>query len=161
MIRGKRNFITPSKLELGMTIMFMLNEESIANHIGERRPRLALEEMENPAQDQTEEDMEIMDDDETSELSRTNSVATTVNEEYSVIQIGENKELMEQRRQQQFKKKQQQKEQQKAKADKKAGKGKPKHQEEEPEEKGPQKGKDKQVRGKKNKLQKIKEKYGD
>jgi len=40
MIRGKRNFLTPNKLELGFTMMFALSEESIANHIGERRPRL-------------------------------------------------------------------------------------------------------------------------
>lgn len=39
-IRGKRNSITPSKLELGFTIMFSLNEESVANHMGERKPRL-------------------------------------------------------------------------------------------------------------------------
>lgn len=45
MIRGKRNFITPSKLELGYTLMFCLNEESIANHIGERKPRLAKEDL--------------------------------------------------------------------------------------------------------------------
>ena len=38
-IRGKRNFITPSKLELGFTLMFSLSPESIGNHIGERRPR--------------------------------------------------------------------------------------------------------------------------
>jgi hypothetical protein len=47
MIRGKRNFITPSKLELGFTLMFCLNEESIANHMGERKPRIALEELES------------------------------------------------------------------------------------------------------------------
>lgn len=40
-IRGKRNFLTPNKLELGFTMMFSLNDESIANHIGERKPRLA------------------------------------------------------------------------------------------------------------------------
>lgn len=38
-IRGKRNFITPPKLELGFTLMFSLNPESVANHIGERKPR--------------------------------------------------------------------------------------------------------------------------
>jgi hypothetical protein len=38
-IRGKRNFITPNKLELGFTLMFSLSPESIANHIGERKPR--------------------------------------------------------------------------------------------------------------------------
>lgn len=52
-----------------------------------------------------------MDDGDASELSRANSVATAANEEYQVVQVGENKELMEQKRQQQFKKKQQQKEQ--------------------------------------------------
>lgn len=45
MIRGKRNFITPNKLELGFTLMFSLNEESIPNHIGERKPRLNKEEL--------------------------------------------------------------------------------------------------------------------
>ena len=44
-IRGKRNFITPNKMELGFTLMFALNEESIGNHIGERKPRLAQDEM--------------------------------------------------------------------------------------------------------------------
>ena len=44
-IRGKRNFITPNKLELGMTLMFILNEESLAHHIGERKPRLHREDM--------------------------------------------------------------------------------------------------------------------
>jgi hypothetical protein len=38
-IRGKRNFINPPKLELGFTLMFCLSEESLANHIGERRLR--------------------------------------------------------------------------------------------------------------------------
>ena len=38
-IRGKRNFIQPQKLELGFTLMFCLSEESLANHIGERHLR--------------------------------------------------------------------------------------------------------------------------
>ncbi len=38
-IRGKRNFITPQRLELGFTVMFCLGEESLAGHIGERKPR--------------------------------------------------------------------------------------------------------------------------
>jgi predicted ribosome quality control (RQC) complex YloA/Tae2 family protein len=42
-IRGKRNFITPNKLELGFTLMFILSEESLANHMGERKSRLQLE----------------------------------------------------------------------------------------------------------------------
>jgi len=38
-IRGKRNFLQPQKLELGFTLMFCISEESLANHIGERNPR--------------------------------------------------------------------------------------------------------------------------
>lgn len=38
-IRGKRNFITPMRLELGFTVMFCLGEESLADHLGERKPR--------------------------------------------------------------------------------------------------------------------------
>jgi hypothetical protein len=43
-IRGKRNFITPQRLELGFTVMFCLHEESLAGHLGERKPR-GLEEI--------------------------------------------------------------------------------------------------------------------
>lgn len=39
-IRGKRNFVQPRALTLGLTVMFALNEESLANHIGERKIRL-------------------------------------------------------------------------------------------------------------------------
>ena len=38
-IRGKRNFLQPQKLELGFTLMFCISEESLANHIGERHLR--------------------------------------------------------------------------------------------------------------------------
>ena len=38
-IRGKRNFLQPQKLELGFTVMFCISEESLANHIGERHLR--------------------------------------------------------------------------------------------------------------------------
>jgi hypothetical protein len=31
-IRGKRNFISPPRLELGFTLMFCLSEESLLNH---------------------------------------------------------------------------------------------------------------------------------
>lgn len=39
-IRGKRNFIQPRALQLGLTLMFALSEDSLANHIGERKSRL-------------------------------------------------------------------------------------------------------------------------
>lgn len=44
-IRGKRNFITPQKLELGFTVMFCLGEESLAEHLGERKPREDIDEL--------------------------------------------------------------------------------------------------------------------
>lgn len=108
-----------------------------------------------------EEDLDFIDGDgEVSELSRSSSMA--VPEEFQVVQVGENKELMEQKRQMQWKLKQRQKDAKKLKEDKKAGKAPPKKVEvPEPE---PEKGKslkDKQVRGKKQKLQKIKDKYAD
>ena len=45
-IRGKRNFITPQRLELGFTVMFCLGEESLADHLGERKPREDLDALE-------------------------------------------------------------------------------------------------------------------
>jgi hypothetical protein len=45
MVRGKRNFITPNKLELGFSLMWCLHEESLANHIGERKPRQLQEDL--------------------------------------------------------------------------------------------------------------------
>jgi len=45
-IRGKRNFIQPQRIELGFTLMFCLGEESLANHVGERKPRESIEELE-------------------------------------------------------------------------------------------------------------------
>jgi hypothetical protein len=44
-IRGKRNFITPQRLELGFTVMFCLGEESLADHLGERKPREDIDEL--------------------------------------------------------------------------------------------------------------------
>ena len=38
-IRGKKNFMSPAKLELGYTVIFMLDEDSVANHYGERKIR--------------------------------------------------------------------------------------------------------------------------
>lgn len=38
-IRGKRNFISPQKMELGFTLMWCLSEQSVANHMGERHVR--------------------------------------------------------------------------------------------------------------------------
>lgn len=46
-IRGKRNFINPQKLELGFGLIFCLGEESLANHMGERKPRENFEELQD------------------------------------------------------------------------------------------------------------------
>ena len=45
-IRGKRNFLQPHRLELGFTLMFCISEESLANHIGERNCREDRQELE-------------------------------------------------------------------------------------------------------------------
>ena len=45
-IRGKRNFLNPQRLELGFTLMFCISEESLANHIGERHCREDIQELE-------------------------------------------------------------------------------------------------------------------
>lgn len=39
MIRGKKNFLSPSKLEMGLVLLFKLGEESITAHLGERKGR--------------------------------------------------------------------------------------------------------------------------
>ena len=39
MIRGKKNFVNPMRLELGCTVMFKLDDDSVANHLNERRNR--------------------------------------------------------------------------------------------------------------------------
>lgn len=53
-IRGKRNFVQPRALQLGLTLMFCLNEDSLANHIGERKSRLEKEEIDRLEQQQKE-----------------------------------------------------------------------------------------------------------
>ena len=53
-IRGKRNFISPQKLELGFTLMFCLSEESLANHIGERHLREDIKALEEQKKENDE-----------------------------------------------------------------------------------------------------------
>jgi len=54
-IRGKRNFVQPRSLTLGLTLMFALSEESLANHIGERKSRLEQEDVERMEKEREEE----------------------------------------------------------------------------------------------------------
>jgi hypothetical protein len=39
MIRGKKNYLPPNQLVMGLAVMFKLEDESISNHIGERQRR--------------------------------------------------------------------------------------------------------------------------
>lgn len=71
-IRGKRNFIQPRTLTLGLTLMFALNEESLANHIGERKCRLEQEDQERLQKEQSEAE----------------SVRESEEEEIAVVQVG-------------------------------------------------------------------------
>jgi len=58
-IRGKRNFVQPRSLTLGLTLMFNLNEESLANHLGERKIRLEQEDIDRMAEEKAKEIEEI------------------------------------------------------------------------------------------------------
>eukprot|EP00742_Colponemidia_sp_Colp-10_P006806 GILJ01007293.1.p1 GENE.GILJ01007293.1~~GILJ01007293.1.p1 ORF type:complete len:963 (-),score=268.38 GILJ01007293.1:280-3018(-) len=40
MIRGRKNFLPPTKLEMGFAILFRIDESSLVNHLNERRPRM-------------------------------------------------------------------------------------------------------------------------
>eukprot|EP00891_Asterochloris_glomerata_P005087 jgi/Astpho2/5087/fgenesh1_pg.00072_%23_10_t len=39
MVRGKKNFLPPNRLEMGLTFLFKLEESCLAGHLGERAPR--------------------------------------------------------------------------------------------------------------------------
>ncbi len=45
MIRGKKNFMHPNRLEMGATMLFRIDEEFLARHLTDRKPKiLSLEE---------------------------------------------------------------------------------------------------------------------
>ena len=54
-IRGKRNFVQPRALQLGLTLMWALNEDSVANHVNERKSRLEAEDRERLEKQAAEE----------------------------------------------------------------------------------------------------------
>lgn len=37
MIRGKKNFVNPARIEMGMALLFKLDISSVKNHVGERK----------------------------------------------------------------------------------------------------------------------------
>ncbi|XP_019850525.1 PREDICTED: nuclear export mediator factor Nemf-like [Amphimedon queenslandica] len=67
MIRGKKNFLPPCHLVLGFSIMFKVDESSLANHINERRVRSADEDQLSIMSDSVSEillEEEIIEEDE-------------------------------------------------------------------------------------------------
>ncbi|OMJ89765.1 hypothetical protein SteCoe_8034 [Stentor coeruleus] len=46
MIRGKKNFLHPSKLEMSIVLLFKLDENSLSHHIGERKTQEVLNSLE-------------------------------------------------------------------------------------------------------------------
>ncbi|GAX80591.1 hypothetical protein CEUSTIGMA_g8028.t1 [Chlamydomonas eustigma] len=68
MIRGRKNFLPPQPLVFGFGFMFKLEESSIAAHLGERAPRLLLEEEGSQVLDD-EGDIEIEEEQDEEEVS--------------------------------------------------------------------------------------------
>lgn len=72
MIRGKKNFLPPHPLVMGLGILFRLDESSLASHLNERRVRgedEGLQEMEGASHNEhnvSASDEEILDDADTS-----------------------------------------------------------------------------------------------
>lgn len=64
MIRGKKNFLAPSQLIVGLGVLFRVDESCIANHIGERRPRDETEDNNDLEADHQIEEMEKEEEEE-------------------------------------------------------------------------------------------------
>jgi hypothetical protein len=95
MIRGKKNYINPARLELGCTLMFKLDDDSIVNHLNERKNRttigseLQMErakveeiELDEAVQDQAEEqnDSEGKDDEEDDNIEEIEDIEEIIEE---------------------------------------------------------------------------------
>lgn len=76
-IRGKRNFIQPNTMTLGLTVMFALNEESLANHIGERKSRLG------------EDETKQLEKEKAELLEQEAMMQNEADEEIAVVQLGQ------------------------------------------------------------------------
>ena len=77
MVRGKKNYMQPSKMELGFTVMFCLSEESIGNHLGERRVRAeeAASEVATEGPEEGEDFAEFPDEEETGLVSQASNLS--------------------------------------------------------------------------------------
>lgn len=61
MIRGKKNFLHPSKLEMSIVLLFKLDENSLINHLGERAVKEAVQniEIKNQIEEKNEDEWTI------------------------------------------------------------------------------------------------------
>ena len=86
-IRGKRNFVQPRSLTLGLTVMFALNEDSLANHMGERKVRLEEEDVKR-----LEEELREKEEEEAKRLEEISQSLAPESEfdmsEINVVQVG-------------------------------------------------------------------------
>ena len=39
MIRGKKNYISPPRLEMGFTVLFKIDESCLERHLNDRKPK--------------------------------------------------------------------------------------------------------------------------
>ena len=87
-IRGKRNFVQPRSLTLGLTVMFALNEDSLANHMGERKVRLEEEDVKR-----LEEELKEKEEEEAKRLEEVSQSLAPESEfdmsEINVVQVGQ------------------------------------------------------------------------
>jgi hypothetical protein len=93
-IRGKKNFVNPPKLELGYTVMFVLDDISMLNHENERRLRGANDDGEMELLRNTSETLdEEFDDDEEDEVKVVSSkkVEEVKNKKVDVLKVVEEK----------------------------------------------------------------------
>lgn len=162
MIRGKKNYLPPSHLIMGVGFLFRLDETSVGNHKNERRIKGTanlLQEAENETE--ASENMVVDDDDNNSEdedpfktdikIDYTSGKAPDLPTE-EVIYMGDNKPIVVK-----YSDKKQNENDQKANQKQKKERAKPAWKIEKEEKASQQK----QKRGKAGKMKKIKDKYGD
>ncbi|CAD8050635.1 unnamed protein product [Paramecium primaurelia] len=132
MIYGKKNFIYPPRLEMGCTILYQLDQDSIKRHEEERKKKLREEQSQVDETEQNESEItekNILDsdnddnDDNNNEddnkvdlvdLEKTNSVQTIQqgDKEYTIVEVNPNARMIQQRNDKKQKEKDQQQKQQ-------------------------------------------------
>lgn len=75
MIRGKKNFLPPHPLVMGFSLLFRIDESSLASHLNERRVRTTEEEGEEEPQQEAEALADPVAKDENENASISNSIS--------------------------------------------------------------------------------------